>query len=123
MNHKDFLSECKKFSVNVHCDGSYNVILSGASDRVICRLDDILENHLELKAAVILNEAINKPELLDAIQERAAIRWSSGLSDSLFKAVLCNLKPLDEKAERDNNGELILRPRLDWQKELKAFEA
>ena len=71
----------------------------------------------------ILLEAMKKPDLLDAIKERASIRWSNGLSDSLLSAVLCNLKPLNEKAERDSNGEIILKPKTDWEAEMAGFEA
>ena len=71
----------------------------------------------------ILREAMKKPDLLDAIKERASIRWSNGLSDSLLSAVLCNLKPLNEKAERDSNGEIILKPKTDWEAEMAGFEA
>lgn len=71
----------------------------------------------------VLREAMNNPDLLYNIKERASIRWSNGLSDSLFSAVLCNLKPLNEKAERDSNGEIILKPQTDWQEELAKFES
>lgn len=71
----------------------------------------------------ILREALHNPDALDAIKERAAIRWSNGLSDSLFNAVLCNLKPLNENAERDSKGNIILKPQTDWEAELRKFEA
>ena len=76
----------------------------------------------EKEAKRILREAVKNPDLLYDIKERASIRWSNGLSDSLFNAVLCNLKPLNEKAERDSNGEIILKPKTDWQEELRKFE-
>ena len=68
----------------------------------------------EQEAKRILSEAVKNPDLLYTIKERASIRWSNGLSDSLFSAVLCNLKPLNEKAERDCNGEIILKPKTNW---------
>ena len=79
------------------------------------------ENDAEKRAAEILWEAVKNPDLLDAIKERASIRWSEGLSDSLFSAVLCNLKPLNEKSERDSEGKIILRPCSDWREELNKF--
>ena len=75
------------------------------------------------EATRILREALHNPDALDAIKERAAIRWSNGLSDSLFNAVLCNLKPLNENAERDSKGNIILKPQTDWEAELRKFEA
>ena len=79
------------------------------------------EGQAERRAVAVLREAMKKPDLLDAIKERASIRWSNGLSDSLFSAVLCNLKPLNELAERDSEGNIILKPCSDWQEELKRF--
>ena len=79
------------------------------------------EGQAERRAIAVLREAMKNPDLLDAIKERASIRWSNGLSDSLFSAVLCNLKPLNELAERDSEGNIILKPCSDWQEELKRF--
>ena len=73
----------------------------------------------ELEAELILRKA--DADLLDAITERAAIRWSNGLSDSLFDAVLCNIKPLNERPARDEDGRLILRPRTEWSAELEKY--
>ena len=73
----------------------------------------------ELEAELILRKA--DADLMDAITERAAIRWSNGLSDSLFDAVLCNIKPLNERPARDEDGRLILRPRTDWEAELEKY--
>ena len=42
------------------------------------------ENDAEKRAVAILREAVNNPDLLDVITERAAIRWGEGLSDSLL---------------------------------------
>ena len=72
----------------------------------------------EQKAAAVLRRAINDPLLLDYIIERACIRWADGLSDSLFDAVLCRYKRLNEKPERDSNGEIILKPKTNWREEL-----
>ena len=72
----------------------------------------------EQKAAEILRRAISNPELLERIKERACIRWADGLSDSLFDAVLCHYKRLNEKVQRDNEGKIILRPKTDWSEEL-----
>ncbi len=79
------------------------------------------ENDAEKRAVAILREAVNNPDLLDVITERAAIRWGEGLSDSLFDAVLCNFKTLNESAERDSEGKIILRSCSDWQEELKLY--
>ncbi len=43
------------------------------------------------EAERILREAVNNPDLMDGIEERACIRWTDGYSDSLYMAVLGNL--------------------------------
>ncbi len=73
----------------------------------------------ELEAELILRKA--DADLMDIITERASIRWSNGLSDSLFDAVLYNIKPLNERPARDEDGRLILRPRTDWSVELEKY--
>ena len=81
----------------------------------------ISENDARKKAIEILREALSNLDLLYEIKERAAIRWSEGLSDSLFDAVLCNFKTLNESAERDSEGRIILKSCSDWQNELKLY--
>lgn len=122
LNFCEFLSECEKFSLNISVNDFFEIKFTNGNNRIIFRLESLLNKNAELKTAVILHEAIKDPELLDIIKERAAIRWSEGLSDSLFNAVLCNFKPLNEKTECDSMGKIILRPCSDWQEELKRFE-
>ena len=74
-------------------------------------------------AKAILRQAMYKtPELMDYIKERACIRWSEGLSDSLFDAVLCNLTTLDEHSKRNIKGEIILQPKTNWITELSLYQ-
>ena len=54
------------------------------------------------KAGGILRRAVNDPDLLDAIQERACMRWEHGYSDSLMSAVLCDLTEIEEEREYTN---------------------
>ena len=61
-------------------------------------------------------------EAVKNIKERASIRWSSGLSDSLLNAVICNIKPLTDKSERNSAGNIILRPIIDWDIYLKKYQ-
>ena len=121
-NFREFLSVCEKFGVNILIKDFFQVVLKGIDKKNISRLESLLNKNAELKAAVILHEAIRDSDLLDAIKERAAIRWSEGLSDSLFNAVLCSFKPLNEKSKRDIKGEIIFEPVSNWQDELKDFE-
>lgn len=83
---------------------------------------EAIKRNPEFEVELMLREATRNPDLLERIKERASIRWSDGLSDSLYDAVLCNIKPLNESAERDAEGKIILRPRTDWDMELKKFQ-
>ena len=86
-------------------------------------LDDCPELEIEL----ILREATSNPDLFDMVKERAAIRWSNGYGDSLYMAVMCNIKPTGETIQRNNNGQIILKPVSDtnpeimWEKELRKY--
>ena len=81
-----------------------------------------IASNAELEAELILCKAITDTNLLDVITERASIRWENGLSDSLFDAVMCNIRPLNEKPARDENGVITLRPRTDWEAELGKYQ-
>lgn len=53
----------------------------------------------ELEVEMILKLAVHNPDLMDAIKERACIRWSEGYSDSLYMAVLSNITSTGEVIE------------------------
>ena len=115
LKFRDFLSECDNLSIKIHVNSFFEVTLTGDRDKTIYRLESLLDNEPELKAAVILHEATKNADLLDVIMERAAIRFSDGFSDSLFDAVLCSFKRLNETRKAEIS-------RTDWQAELKIFE-
>jgi hypothetical protein len=73
------------------------------------------------KATEILRKALKDKALMDSIQERACIRWSDGYSDSLYSAVLSNIASTEEMIERDNDGNIILKPKTDWKAELSKY--
>lgn len=75
----------------------------------------------QTKAVQILRQAVKNADLMDMIQERACIRWSDGYSDSLFMAVLSSLASTGEKTERDENGNIIMKPKTDWQAEISTY--
>ena len=86
-----------------------------------------LDDYPELETELILRETARNPDLFDMVKERDAIRWSNGYSDSLYMAVLCNIKPTGETIERDENGQIIQKPISDtnpeimWEKELRKY--
>lgn len=86
-----------------------------------------LDEQPELETELILRETARNPDLFDMVKERAAIRWSNGYGDSLYMAVMCNIKPTGETIEREKNGQIILKPVSDenpeimWGKELRKY--
>ena len=73
------------------------------------------------KVVEILRRAEKDSDLMDSIQERACIRWSEGYSDSLYMAVLSGITSTGETAERDNDGNIILKPKTDWEAEISKY--
>ena len=73
------------------------------------------------KAAEILRRAVKDSALRDSIQERAYIRWSDGYSDSLYMAVLSNYQATGETVEKDKDGNIILKPKTDWEAEISKY--
>ena len=92
--------------------------MAGGSEKARARLPMILEKSPDLKARVVLFEARKTPALMDSIQERACIRWAEGYTDSLTSAVQCNYAETGETITRDNDGQIILKPRTEWDAEL-----
>ena len=72
----------------------------------------------EQKAEEIMRRAVKDPVLLDEIQERACIRWAEGYSDSLLMAVLSGIALTGETIKRDADGQIILKPKTDWNAEI-----
>lgn len=70
----------------------------------------------DIEAMLILRVATRDRDLADCIEERASIRWAEGLSDSLFLAVLCNIRSTGEGIPSKE-----LQPRTDWKEELEQL--
>ena len=85
-------------------------------------LREALDDMPELEAELILREAVLNADVMDAVKERACIRWENGYSDKLYMAVLCNITPTGEIAELDEAGHPMLKPKTDWDTELQGFE-
>ena len=117
ITRKQLLNACRYLSLK------FDVI----HNRVFFRGDvpqeikEALKTNPEIEVELILKEACKNSDLLDSIKERASIKWSEGLSDSLYNAVLCNIQPIGETPERDENGKIILKPQSDWEEELKKY--
>ena len=116
MTVAEYLQELHDTGLNYHVEGG-RVILSGGTVKARDRCTSILSRQPDLEAKLILMRAVNDPELMDSIQERACIRWSDGYSDSLMSAVLFNITPLNEVRSTE------LLPRSDLIAELSSLQA
>lgn len=114
----DMLSAC---GVEIEPYGTNEVIFTGGKERTRSRLASLVDNNAKLKAGVILALAKHDANLLEAIVERACIRWCDGYSDSLFSAVLCGIEPTGEIIERNEKGEIILKEKSNWSNELANY--
>ena len=112
------LSAC---GVEIEPYGMHEVIFTGGKEKTRSRLASLVDNNAKLKAGVILSLAKHDVNLLELIVERACIRWSDGYSDSLFSAVLCGIEATEEIIERNEKGEIILKEKSNWSKELANY--
>ena len=80
---------------------------------------EILRSNPDLEARIILRVAMTDSDLMDAIKERACIRWTEGYSDSLYSAVMCNIMEMEEPPceWRSEN------PKTDWEAEIETYKA
>lgn len=117
----DFLCKLKKAGATYTVSEGYSladrrVKIACKDSRVQKQLIKELHNDTETEALLILKSAIRDVDLAEAIKERACIRWADGnFSDSLFLAVLCNLKPTGEIPSKE------LQPITEWRDELKQL--
>ena len=112
-------------SAGVKCELAdlHTLNFTGGKAKTRERLIGILEDNSRLKSAVILSLAVKNPDLMDMIQERACIRWENGYSDSLLMAVLSGITATGETTKRDKNGQILLKPKTDWNVELSNLAA
>lgn len=118
MSLKSFHFGLKKHGIRVELDGLSNLNFTGGKDSTREYFSGILEGNNYLKAAVILSQVVNDSDLFDLIQERACIRWAEGYSDSLLMAVLSGIALTGETIKRDADGQIILKPKTDWNAEI-----
>ena len=118
---QEFLTDSESAGVRVELHELYTLTFTGGKNSSRKRLAGILERNSYLKAALILSLAAKNQNFLDVIQECACNRWCDGYSDSLLMAVLCNLTHTGETVQRDANGNIILKTKTDWEKEIASL--
>ena len=116
----DFLSKLNQAGASYTVSAGYSL----ADSRISITCEDLrqegelmneLRNNPDIEALLILKAAIKDVDLADCIKERACIRWENGYSDSLFLAVLRNLRRTGETPSKD------LQPVTKWRDELKQL--
>ena len=95
---KEYLHELAIYGLTYSVEWG-RVKLMGDDEKILRRCRSILAKRPELEARLILHEAVRDADLLDELQERASIRWVEGYSDSLYAAVMCNIKGCEESRE------------------------
>ena len=113
-----FLSKLKQAGARYSVISGYSlgdscVKIACNDSRVQEQLTSELIKDTELEALLILKSAIQDEDLADCIKGCACN--SNGYSDSLFLAVLCNLKLISERASKE------LQPCIEWRDELKQL--
>ena len=120
MSAKEFLLACESAGITVnasYCFGAELTLTGGKPERLL-KLENSLAQDVKLKASVILIKCASDKNAMDAIKERASIRYADGYSDTLLSAVLSSLIDTGETIERDKNGEIVLKQKTDWTREL-----
>ena len=117
---KDYWLALESAGVKCELSDLHTLKFTGGKEKTRERLIGILKDNSHLKASVILSLAVKNPDLMDLIQERACIRWENGYSDSLRMAILSGITATGEIAQRDEAGQILLKPKTDWNAELSS---
>ena len=148
---QEFLRELDRYGLSYSVSKGITiprVELHGNNDHALNRCRAILASNPEIEAWLIVHEATKDDVLLDMIRERAYIRWSEGLSDSLYLAVLGNFSSTEEAVEYTDSPDMEqvlfarsigiaeadimdrekypcawikLKPKTDWKSELEKY--
>ena len=97
----------------------FRLKLEGGNPQERERLIGIVHSNPDLEARIILRIAVKDRDVMDAIEERASIRWVEGYSDSLYSAVLSSIVDMEEHPSKWS----IDSPKADWEAEKREYEA
>ncbi|MBQ6664903.1 MAG: hypothetical protein IJM68_04865 [Synergistaceae bacterium] len=86
----ELLSELRRWQVNISVEWG-RISLSGGDARALEYYGEMIRAHPRIEAHLILELAREDKDVMDVIEERAAIRWAEGLPGDVFSAVLCNI--------------------------------
>ena len=119
---QEFLRELDRYGVSYSISDTIypRVVLSGSDEEGLKKCRALLAETPEIEAWLIVHEATKDETLLDGIQERACIRWSEGLSDSLYLAVLGNFAATGETVEYSDQPDMKM---VEFKRKLGISEA
>ena len=106
---QEFLRELDRYGLSYTVSKGITiprVELHGNNDHALNRCRAILASNPEIEAWLIVHEATKDDVLRDMIKERAYIRWSEGLSDSPYLAVLGNFSSTEEAVEYTDSPDM-----------------
>lgn len=118
MSLDEYLTALEGAGVKIELDTWFELHFTGSKEKARLRFINILETDNRLKACVMLSLAVRDKNLLDMVKERACIRWENGYSDSLVMALMSSFAVTGEVEKRDDNGQIILQPKTDWENEI-----
>ena len=147
---QEFMRELDRYGVSYSISDTIypRVKLAGSNEKELNRCRAILASNPKIEAWLIVHEATKDETLLEGIQERACIRWSKGLSDSQYLAVLGNFSATPDTVEYTDSPEMEqvlfarslgipeaeimnrekypsawrkLKPKTDWKSELEKY--
>lgn len=121
MSLDEYLTALNGAGVRIELDTWFELHFTGGKENARLRLINILENNNRLKAYIMLSLAVKDDNLLDMVKERACIRWENGYSDSLVMALMSGFAVTGEVSRRDDNGQIILQPKTDWENEIASL--
>lgn len=85
-----FLAELKRWEISVAYSNG-RIYLSGDYEEPVEHYKKFLKAYPGYEASVILKLAEQNPDIMDSLEERAAIREADGLQSDLNSAALCNI--------------------------------
>ena len=86
----EFLEELSRWSIETEYK-SGRIYLQGGREDALGHFSGILRISPELEGALIWKLAQTDANIMDAIEERRAIRWIENGDDSIRGAIMCNI--------------------------------
>ena len=87
---KEFLEELSRWGIETEYENGRIYLIGGREDARE-HFSEILRISPELEGTIIWELAQTDANIMDAIEERRAMRWVEGGDDSISGAIMCNI--------------------------------